>query len=82
MTNSTSPCSVCGAELKHQRITYTQIIDDAVYIVADVDADVCSQCGEQYLTPEMVDQIQELIESGQVQETRLVPVYRIPQIAP
>jgi YgiT-type zinc finger domain-containing protein len=75
-------CSVCGGRLRRDKITYTQTIGDMVYIVSDVEAEVCPQCGEQHLSPATVDKIQELIESGQATETRQVPVYRLPQPAP
>jgi YgiT-type zinc finger domain-containing protein len=82
MTEQPTTCSACGARLKQQKITYTQTIGDKVYIVEDVPALVCPQCGEIYLTPETVDAIQEQIEHGQATETRQVPVYRIPQPTP
>ncbi len=63
-------------------ITFTQTIGDSVYIVTDVPAEVCVQCGEQYLSPDTVDAIQALIESGEVGETRPVPVYRLAAAAP
>jgi YgiT-type zinc finger domain-containing protein len=75
-------CSVCGAHLRREKITYTQTIGDKVYIVMDVEAEVCPQCGEQYLSPDAVDRIQDLIENGQATETRQVPVYRLPQLTP
>jgi YgiT-type zinc finger domain-containing protein len=80
MTNDQTRCSACGAGLKQQTITYTQTIDGNVYIVEDVPALVCLQCGEIYLSPETVDAIQEQIEHGQATGTRQVPVYRVPQL--
>ncbi len=74
-------CSVCGGRLTRETITYTQTIDDQLYIVVGVEAEVCAQCGEQYLSPDTVDQIQHLIENGQAVETRQVPVYRLPRSA-
>jgi hypothetical protein len=53
-----------------------------VYIVEDVPAWVCTQCGEIYLDPATVDAIQEQIEHGEATETRQVPVYRVPQPTP
>lgn len=76
-----NPCSICGGRLTRGTITYTQTIGDEVHIVMDVEAEVCPQCGEQYLAPDTVDQIQNLIEHGQAVETRQVPVYRLPQPA-
>ncbi|MFN0073708.1 MAG: type II toxin-antitoxin system MqsA family antitoxin [Chloroflexota bacterium] len=75
-------CSVCGAQLRREKVIYTQTIGDKVYLVTDVEAEVCPQCGEQYLSPDTVDKIQTLIESGHAAETRQVPVYRLPQPAP
>jgi YgiT-type zinc finger domain-containing protein len=75
-------CVLCRGSLRRDKITYTQTIGDMVYIVTDVEAEVCSQCGEQHLAPDTVDKIQELIESGQAGETRQVPVYRLPQPTP
>jgi YgiT-type zinc finger domain-containing protein len=79
MTNQPRTCSACGAELEHKKITYTQTIEGKVYIVEDVPAWVCTQCGETYLDPATVDAIQDQIEHGQVTETRQVPVYRVPE---
>ena len=72
-------CSRCQASLRQETITYTQIIDGAVSIVTGVTAEVCPQCGEQYLSSDTVDKMQILIEGGQAAETRQVPVYRLPQ---
>jgi YgiT-type zinc finger domain-containing protein len=80
MAAKQNPCSVCGARLKIELITDTQTIGDRVYIVTDVPAEVCPQCGERYLSPETVDAIQALIESGEARETRQVPVYHLRQV--
>jgi YgiT-type zinc finger domain-containing protein len=82
MPESPTPCSRCRAKTRHQLITDTQTSEGKVYIVEDVPALVCVQCGEIYLTPETVDAIQDQIEHGQVTETRQVPVYRVPQPTP
>lgn len=82
MTDEKTTCSACGARLQHRKITYTQTIGAEVYIVEDVPAWVCDQCGEIYLDPATVDAIQEQIEHGQAAETRQVPVYRVPQPTP
>ena len=72
-----SSCAVCGAGLRREMTTYTQTIGDKVYIVTGVEAEVCPQCGEQYLAPDTVDAIQHLIESGHASETRQVPVFHL-----
>ncbi|MSQ28418.1 MAG: DUF4258 domain-containing protein [Dehalococcoidia bacterium] len=81
---SADRCSVCGARLKAQHISYTQELDGQVFIVREAPADVYPKCGEQYLAPGAVDAIQELIEHGglgRAAEITHVPVYRFPQVA-
>lgn len=73
--NTGETCSVCGATLRKDRITYTQVIGNRVYVLQDVPADVCPQCGEEYLSPATVTEIQKAITSGQPQRTVQVPVY-------
>ena len=76
-------CSVCGARLTTELITYAHTTGEHVYIITGVPAEVCPQCGEQYLAPETVDAIQDLIERGEAGETREVPVYHLrPVTAP
>lgn len=73
-------CSVCGTPLRIERITYTQTIGDAFYVVTDVPAKVCPQDGEQYLEPDVVDAVQDLIDRGTAPtKTIEVPVYRFSQ---
>lgn len=82
MSNEYQHCSVCQGELEERRITYTQELDGNFYIVTDVPAQVCSQCAEQYLSPETVDALQDLIERGEVQRTIHVPVFEFPRAIP
>lgn len=69
-------CSVCKGSLKQKKITYTQDLEGKVYVVSDVPALVCSQCGETYLSPNTVDRVQEVIEKGE--QKKLKPVQQVP----
>lgn len=76
-------CSICKAQLKEKNITYTQELEGKVYVVSDVPALVCVQCGEQYLSPDTVDMIQKVIEQGEKGKRRPVkqiPVFNFPQM--
>lgn len=69
-------CSVCKTKLEARMITYTQELNGKVYVVSGVPASVCLQCGEQYLSPNTVDRIQEVIEKGE--QKKLKPIQQIP----
>jgi YgiT-type zinc finger domain-containing protein len=77
--NQQARCSRCGAQLQRQTVTDAQTIEGKVYIVEDVPAWICQQCGEQYLSAETMQAIQDQLERGQPIGTRQVPVYRLPQ---
>ena len=69
-------CSVCKGNLIQKKITYTQELEGKVYVVSDVPALVCSQCGETYLSPDTVDRVQEVIEKGE--QKKLKPTSQVP----
>jgi YgiT-type zinc finger domain-containing protein len=80
MNRERQSCSVCGSDLREEPITYTQTIGERLYVVTEVPAQVCPIDGEQYLSPDVVDVIQEVIERGrEPMRTIEVPVYSYPQ---
>jgi YgiT-type zinc finger domain-containing protein len=69
-------CSVCGGPVLEQSITYTQRIGERLYVFTEVPAMVCPRDGEQYLAPDVVDDLQRTIAAGKTpQRTIEVPVY-------
>ena len=75
-------CSVCKGNLVQKKITYTQELEGKVYVVSDVPALVCPQCGEQYLSPDTVDEVQKVIvqgEKGKAKPVKQIPVFHFPQ---
>jgi YgiT-type zinc finger domain-containing protein len=78
MTRQSDRCSVCGATLKVQTITYTQTLGQNLFVVEDVPAQVCPQCGETYLSPDTADALQEIGQRAAGKPTRTVevPVYQ------
>lgn len=84
MTKHVNRCSACGGALTETRISYTQELDGQLFVVRGVPALVCRGCDEEYLAPETVDALQDLIERGSRQpslrvETLEVPVFRFDQ---
>ena len=69
-------CSVCGGRLEAQRVTRLQKYEGHWFIIENVPALVCTQCGEQYFTPDAHDLVVELVSRGQApQRIESVPVY-------
>jgi hypothetical protein len=63
--------------LVEKEVTYSVAVDDRMYIVEGVPAQVNEETGEQFFAPATVESIQQLI-LGNAQPARMleVPVYR------
>lgn len=69
-------CPLCGGEIEPRTITHPQEYNGAVYIIENVPVEVCIQCGEVLLSPEILEKIQGLVWSDtEPKRTESVPVY-------
>ena len=72
-----SQCSICHNEVVHQNILYLQWYQEKLVAVENVPADVCPNCGEEYFPPDVVDQLQKVIETYHYARTIEVPVFQM-----
>ena len=56
-------CNVCQGKMKKQTSTYSQMFEGHPVVVENVPAWVCTQCGETYLDPDVVERLQQVIWS-------------------
>ena len=69
-------CPICGGELENKVITHPQEYDGRVVILENVPVEVCQQCGEALLHPDILEKIQERVWSEQAPKRMAsVPVY-------
>ena len=54
-------CRICGGELEERRVTRVQEYEGRWYLIENLPALVCRQCGETYFTPEAHDRVVALI---------------------
>ena len=57
-------CLVCKGKLHERRVMRMQQYGDHWYLIENLPALVCEQCGETYYTPEAHDRVIDLITSG------------------
>ena len=69
-------CEFCGGKTSLKRVRKIHWHQHRLYIVDDVEAEVCRECGERYYHATTLDILDELLESGQpiVKEQLQVPV--------
>ena len=74
--NANNPCcAVCGGELKATTITHEEKRDSQIYLFQNVPAKVCAACGEMWIDEEVMQQIDQLIETGVPVRKVETPVY-------
>ena len=74
-------CPFCRGKLIEKTITHPQSYQGKIYILENVPAEVCSQCGEVLISPEVLEKIQELVWSGEKPGRKAeVPVYDLAEV--
>ena len=69
-------CPLCRGKLEHKAIRYPQEYGGEIIILENVPAQVCLQCGEVLLRPDVLERVQEAVWSGAApRRTASVPVY-------
>jgi YgiT-type zinc finger domain-containing protein len=62
--------------MEERRVTYTLQVNGKFYIIENVPARVCLESGEQFFSPETVEQLQKIIwEEQQPKRVLETPVY-------
>jgi YgiT-type zinc finger domain-containing protein len=69
-------CPLCGGKLEDRSIRHPQEHKGEIVILENVPAQVCLQCGEVLLRPDVLERMQEAVWSGVApKRTASVPVY-------
>ncbi len=75
-------CPLCGGGLVEQRITHPQKYKEEIFILENVPAEVCKQCGEVLLRPEILELLQDMVWKGKsADHVTELPAYDFAKIA-
>jgi len=67
---------LCGCELQDRTITHPQEYRGKIVILENVPAELCRQCGEVLLRPDVLERVQQVVWSETApKRTTRVPVY-------
>ena len=55
-------CPLCGGSTRQGYATLPFVLDERVFTIREVPAEICGDCGEAYMAGEAVDGVQKLIE--------------------
>ena len=71
-------CFFCGGELKRIRFaSFDYRLEGELYVVNNVDAALCLQCGEKYISPDTAQKINDLIAAGGFSGTQKIHVVKL-----
>jgi YgiT-type zinc finger domain-containing protein len=56
-------CEFCGGETRSKKVTRQHWLRGQFYLVEDVDAEVCTECGERYFHATTLDRIDEFLSA-------------------
>ena len=73
-------CPLCKGALERKIISYTQPFEGRLYVIENVPAQVCQQCGEIVLEPPTAKKIQELVWSSEPKGTLQLPVFDLAEV--
>jgi HTH-type transcriptional regulator/antitoxin MqsA len=57
-------CLYCKGELEEKHVSRVQEYEGRWYLIENLPALVCRQCGEVYYTPDTHDQVLDLVKTG------------------
>ena len=66
-----SRCPMCGGEKVPGRTIYSVDLGTGVVVVKNVPAEICRQCGEEWIAPETARRLEEIADKARVEGTEV-----------
>ena len=64
-------CAICGGSAKPGRTTVSVDTGFGVIVIRDVPANVCSQCGEDWLSDETAGEVEAIIDKARKDKAQI-----------
>jgi YgiT-type zinc finger domain-containing protein len=64
-------CEFCGGQTAKKKVKRQHWLHKKLYIVENVEAEVCAECGERYFHAKILDEIDHLLESRHLVKEKL-----------
>lgn len=64
-------CEFCGGKTRLKKVTRQHWLEERLYIVKDVEAEVCTECGERYYHATTLDRIDALLSADHAVDENL-----------
>ncbi len=75
-------CEFCGGDTRLKKVKRQHWLNGKLYIVENMEAEVCTECGERYYHAKILDAVDALLSRQHIVENRLnVEVVSFNQVA-
>ena len=64
-------CEFCGGETRKKKVKRQHWLNNKLYIVENVDAEVCTECGERYFHAKTLDIIDDFLSQKHPVKARI-----------
>ena len=72
-------CAFCGGEGEATTITHEERRGTHLYVFENVPAKICGECREMWIDEEVLEQIDQLIETGVPERQGETPIFDFPR---
>jgi len=69
--NHDSLCPICGGRKHRGTTTYTVDLGTGVVVVRSVQAEICSQCGEEWIDHQTAQKLETIVEEARVKRRQV-----------
>ncbi len=70
-TDNTTRCPLCGGEKVQGATTVTVDLGDALIVVRDVPATICSLCGADWIDDETAQRVENIVEDAKKKHNQI-----------
>ena len=66
-----SRCPMCGGRRGSGKTTYSVDLGTGVVVVRNVPAETCTQCGEEWIAPDVAKALEQIVEKARAARTEV-----------
>ena len=71
MNSDSDPCPLCGGNKTSGKTTFTADLGSGVVVVRRVQATVCTQCGEEWISDETARALEKVVEEARLKHSEV-----------
>jgi YgiT-type zinc finger domain-containing protein len=71
MSNTSQICPICGGKKTKGKTTFSADLGGGVVVVREVEATICSQCGEEWIDDATARQLEEIVNDARARRLQV-----------